>query len=299
MKLVFIFFCVFVFYVSQVFAQIKSNFSILSYNIKGLPPIAAPGWKNERFAIIAQRLADRVADGTAPDIVVLQEVFTKESQSVLARSGYPYISQGPTRNGNGPGGSFQKLFSGGVYILSLHPILESGLAHFAQGECATWDCHANKGLHYIKIQLPGINNTITVFNTHLQAGKDHDAIRLSQLKVVESFVNQNTRANEILIFGGDFNSSPLLSSFNVIKTILRASTVGEYCTSPLSDCQILNNTPIEDLLNSAVDHIFYRTSNTSSVIPMYTMRNFTEIFDDKTLSDHLGFEAGFHIQNLK
>jgi exonuclease III len=114
MKLVFIFFCVFVFYVSQVFAQIKSNFSILSYNIKGLPPIAAPGWKNERFAIIAQRLADRVADGTAPDIVVLQEVFTKESQSVLARSGYHYISQGPTRNGNGPGVSFQNLFSGGV-----------------------------------------------------------------------------------------------------------------------------------------------------------------------------------------
>ena len=281
---------------SNAFAQLQNPISLkfLTYNIKGLPPIAADGWKNDRLPVIAQRLAERLANGTAPDFVTLQEVFTAEAKAIVPLSGYPYSAQGPNRNGTGPGGDFQKIYGSGTFILSRYPIVETGIVNYPDGVCGTWDCHANKGLMYVKIKMDGIDEPITVFDTHMQSGKRFDDVRLKQIEVLSKFVNDH-RGTGIFFFGGDFNSSPDLPSFAELKKTFGAMTAGEYCSSPAATCEFGENTSPADVFSDSIDHIFYAGSAHATVTPVYVVRNFTEIFGDKTLSDHLGLEAHFLI----
>jgi len=298
MKLIFIFLAAFILYTAKIFsAESPSlNFRVLTYNIKGLPPVAAPGWKNDRFPIIAQHLSDRLADGTAPDVVVLQEVFTKEAMALVQLSGYPYSAQGPTRDGNGPDGTFQKFFGGGIFILSRYPIVESGEVNYNDKDCATWDCHANKGVMFVKIRVPGIEQTITVFDTHMQSGKANDPVRVAQMDVLAHAVSENYKNGEILFFGGDFNSSPDEPSFAVLKSILKTDTAGEFCTNNQSICKIQNDSTPDDIFAKTIDHIFFKGTPEYTVTPLTVERNFREIYGDRTLSDHLGSEALFSIQ---
>jgi endonuclease/exonuclease/phosphatase family metal-dependent hydrolase len=298
MKFLFIFLAAFILYTAKIFSAESPavNFRMLTYNIKGLPPIASGGWKNDRFPVIAQRLADRLADGTAPDVVVLQEVFTNEAKAVVQLSGYPYSAEGPTRDGADANGTFQKIFGGGIFILSRYPIIESGQVNFNDKDCATWDCHANKGVVYIKIRVPGIAETVTIFNTHMQSGKAYDQVRITQMNVLAQAVNEKYKTGEILFFGGDFNSSPNQESFSVLKNILKAETAGEYCANYVLTCAISKDSTVDDVFADTIDHIFFKGTEEYSVTPVTVERNFREIFGDRPLSDHFGSEALFSIQ---
>lgn len=269
-------------------------FKVQSYNIKGLPPLAAPGWDNGRFTVIKEILLQKHESGTAPDVIVFQEVFTKEAQDVL-NSGYPFMSQGPTRDGIGNDGPYQKVYSSGLYILSKHPIIESGLINFGQSSCATYDCHANKGVQYIKIQHPLYNKPITLFNTHMQSGRAHDTVRLNQAQMLVSFINEKYKQDGPLIVAGDFNNNINFPSFFIIKDGLNLNTSGDFCLNNQSICKINNSRP-EDLYENTHDHIFYLNTHNSPLIPLVVERNFTETFKEKPLSDHLGYETTFLIQ---
>jgi endonuclease/exonuclease/phosphatase family metal-dependent hydrolase len=302
MKLIFIFVAAFILYAAKIFsAELPAvNFRMLTYNIKGLPPVAAPGWKNDRFPVIAQRLSERLANGTAPDVVVLQEVFTSEAKALVQLSGYPYSAEGPTRDGNGPDGDFQKFYGGGIFILSRYPILETGRANYNDKDCATWDCHANKGVVYVKIRVPGVDQTVTVFDTHMQSGKANDQVRIIQMDVMNRIVSENYKEGELMFYGGDFNSSPDQPSFSVLKSILKTNTAGEYCTQNVDTCKIQNDSSADDVFAKTIDHIFFKGTAEYSVVPVTIERNFRELYGDRPLSDHLGAEALFLIrQNSK
>ncbi|MCC2678353.1 MAG: hypothetical protein K0R29_929 [Pseudobdellovibrio sp.] len=301
MKLVFIFVGAFLLYTAKVFsAEVNSaTLRVLTYNIKGLPPLLAPGWGNDRFQVIAQKLSERLGKNNGPDVIVLQEVFTDAAAGVVPQSTYPFSAAGPSRDGTDSNGSFQKFYSGGLFILSRYPVLEAGNVHFVNGVCATWDCHSNKGIQFIKISIPGVKEKITVFNTHMQSGSSHDQVRIEQMDTLAKFVLANHKEDELLIFGGDFNTSPERPSFAVLKDTLKAYTAGEFCVANTSSCRLLNDSTSDDVIGKAIDHIFFKGTAKYSIVPLTTERNFKELFNDKTLSDHLGAEALFSIKKIK
>ncbi len=273
-------------------------FTVLSYNIKGLPHITAPTWSNERYSIMAKILKQRITDKTAPDVVLLQEAFSKDTLPLIQQSGYPYYAQGPSSQGVDSQGSFKKVLNAGLYILSRYPILESGVINFERKICGTWDCQANKGVQYIKIKVPGLQPMVTIFNTHMQSGIEYDLVRIQQLSQTTSqFVLDHTDSSELFIFGGDFNSSPDLASFTVLKNNLPLVSAGETCLFLDLQCLILNNTNPDFIFEKSIDHIFLMKSQTSFVTPLSVVRNFTEMHKGKTLSDHLGYEANFIFQS--
>lgn len=301
MKLAFIFIGAFLLYTAKIFSAEHSaaTLRVLTYNIKGLPPLIAPGWGNARLEVIAQRLAERLSKNNGPDIIVLQEVFTDAAKAVVPQSSYPFSSEGPTRNGTDTGGDFQKFFGGGIFILSRYPVLEAGQINYLKGVCATWDCQANKGIQYIKISVPGVKDKVTVFNTHMQSGSSYDQVRVDQMDTMAKYLLANHKEDELLIFGGDFNTSPERASFTVLKDTIKAQTAGEFCVNNSTSCRLLNDSTTEDVFGKAIDHIFFKGTENYSIVPLTTERNFKEIFDDKTLSDHLGAETLFSIRQTK
>lgn len=301
MKLVFVFVAAFLLYTAKIFsAEANSiNLRVMTYNIKGLPPIATPGWGIARFKTIAERLKERLGNGNGPDIIVLQEVFTTKAAELVPLSGYNHSAQGPTRDGSDADGTFQKFFSAGIYIMSRYPIVESGQVNYVKGVCATWDCNANKGLQYVKIAVPGLKEHVTVFNTHMQSGKANDMVRISQMETMATFLLTNLKSDDIFIFGGDFNTSPELPSFSVLKDTLKAQTAGEFCVTNSASCRLTADSTADDVYDSAIDHIFFKGTDKYSIVPLTVQRSFTEIYGDKPLSDHMASEALFSIKKIK
>src|SRR5687768_5800495 len=78
-----------------VLAADESTFTVLTYNIKGLPSFIAGSYDEERYSEIGAILADRQKKGDAPDIVLLQESFVERTRELRERAAYPYIAKGP------------------------------------------------------------------------------------------------------------------------------------------------------------------------------------------------------------
>src|SRR5690606_18415273 len=89
-----------------------SQLKVLSYNVQDLPvPFRRP---KIHFEAIGRRLAQRLADGTAPDVVLLQEAFTPNSMEIVRHANYPHIATGPK--------SKKRIFNSGLMVLSRHPL---------------------------------------------------------------------------------------------------------------------------------------------------------------------------------
>src|SRR5690242_6748384 len=68
---------------------------VLTYNIEGLGFPARKG-RGPDLAQIGSRLSAMRAAGTGPDIVLFQEMFSGAAKKVVAATGYPAITPGPT-----------------------------------------------------------------------------------------------------------------------------------------------------------------------------------------------------------
>jgi endonuclease/exonuclease/phosphatase family metal-dependent hydrolase len=262
--------------------------------VKGLPPIATPGYGTARFDEISRQLSERVQKKSAPDVVLLQEAFTDESKNIVIKSGYTHWAQGPSRQGSDAEGEFQKSFSSGLFILSRHPIIESGLINFDRSHCATWDCYANKGIQYVKIQIPGFAAPAIFFNTHMQAGKKHEEVRKKQLLTLLQFFQSQKSENALLFFGGDFNTRPDMETYQTLANGLQMRQAGLECLSQPSSCSVAPETPATELYQDTVDHIFFAGAPFMKVT--FAARNFREKFEDQFLSDHFGYEVEFKLQ---
>lgn len=70
MKLAFIFIGAFLLYTAKIFAADASavtTLRVLTYNVKGLPPLLAPGWGNDRFEVMAAMLTATFKNFTVLD----------------------------------------------------------------------------------------------------------------------------------------------------------------------------------------------------------------------------------------
>ncbi len=276
----------------------KAYLRVLSYNIKGLPSLIN-SYKKSRFPIIGQMLKERRKNGTAPDIVLLQESFISPTHVIQTISGYPHIANGPGKSGvTADGEKYSKLLTSGIFIMSEHPFVAEQTTTFPKKMCATWDCLANKGAQMVKVRVPNIPFDIWILNTHSQAEPPHEAVRENQFKWINNFARSNFDYNkpyEALLFGGDINSSPERPSFSFVRDLVDVTSVGEVCMSPRTDCVVDKKADPKWVLQLSQDQLFYRSGHKVKIRPMTFERNFTEMHKGKMLSDHLGYEVLFEI----
>jgi hypothetical protein len=179
-------------------------------------------------------------------------------------------------------------------------------AAFNKKYCKGWDCYANKGVQMVTVRIKGIPFDLPVYNTHLQASADHDAIRKLQMNQTLQFMKPTLTAGEPVIFAGDFNTNPSRESFQYWKDISNMKNVGETCLAS-AKCEVAQRTDRAWVVEKSKDQHFSKNgkaksnSGSSTVYnvrfaPFYALRNFTEVYPDgKMLSDHMGYEVGYQI----
>jgi endonuclease/exonuclease/phosphatase family metal-dependent hydrolase len=239
-----------------------TELSVLTYNVEGLPWPARQN-RGPRLREIGRRLAEMRKDGTAPDIVLLQEVFTTDAARLTERSGYPSRIRGPGRRAQRPptsdsadpalvgrrkifkGERLVRLFSSGLYVLSDVPVLGAAGQPFRSRECAGFDCLANKGLQHVRVQLPGVPQPIELFNTHLNSAgasrvREERSLMAHQLQIEETarFIEQQRDPALPMIYGGDFNMRSDDARFTHFSDVVPYSLVHLYCAVSSSGCEV-------------------------------------------------------------
>lgn len=140
------------------------------------------------------------------DAVSFAEAFdplprTNNLEPAMAAAGFPYSTT--ILNDYAP-------FNGGIMIFSRWPIVATDEMDFSLCGAAAQDCFANKGVKYAAINKLG--KIYHLFGTHMDAGSGADDIEAknSQMGEIRDFISaQNIPQHEAVLFGGDFNVSPL------------------------------------------------------------------------------------------
>lgn len=237
-------------------ARFDGTLSVLTYNVKGLPWPVALG-RDAALEQIATRLRALRRTGRAPQIVVLQEAFTAEAQSIGSAAGYRYIVSGPGAANAGSqamtpadrayasgahwwkGETEGKYVGSGLQILSDYPVRAVHRMAFPSFACAGFDCLANKGLLLARVEIPGMKIPIDVLTTHLnsrRASHVDDARSIyayrNQVASLTRFIRANHDPRFPLIAAGDFNVGSAIAR----RQILLADAHGRWAVAePVRD----------------------------------------------------------------
>jgi len=290
---------------------------VLTYNINALPsPIKRH--KSARLERIAEILRQRRALGTQPDIVVLQEAFSKGCDMLIASSGYKYAVRGPGRkagksHGQAPwdveGGrsyvrpaSTQKFMGSGLVILSDFPIRKPVFTTFGANACAGLDCLANKAIVMSQITVPGMPEPVQLVTTHFnsnRSAKAPSAVRLrahqKQTDILAKFLARTSSLKAPLIIAGDFNTSQS-PRYQYFRGEINALDAAENCLTSGQDCVLGSGTSQAEILYQTDDKQFYRSGSATLLTPVYIERNFRETLGGKPLSDHTGYEVLYRLE---
>ncbi|WP_395397957.1 endonuclease/exonuclease/phosphatase family protein [Novosphingobium sp. BL-8A] len=211
----------------------RSDLTVMTYNVKGLPFPAAFN-RASALARIGENLEDLALTGHRPDVVALQEAFIPEAKAIAGQAGYKYLAIGPRQADAAPspamadhdrgasdlarkaswlkGETEGKWVDSGLVIMSDYPIVATRKMAFQQDLCAGFDCLASKGALIAWIRIPGQPQPVAVADTHLNArsasgvsvARANAAYGL-QLSALRTFIARQVDRNTSLIFAGDFN----------------------------------------------------------------------------------------------
>lgn len=176
------------------------------YNIQMLPfGVSGMGQANDRATLFPMQVS------AYQDVVMLCEAFDDGAREdhlipAMEAAGFPYHSEILNPNN----GLLPLPWNGGVMFFSRWPIETQADHDFEFCGQASQDCLANKGIQYVRINKLG--KRYHLFGTHMDAGGEEDDIfaKRSQMGAMRSFIDeQNIPDGEPVIFGGDFNVSPI------------------------------------------------------------------------------------------
>ena len=173
----------------------EGTFTVLTYNVHGLPPSITGDDTTARIERIAPLL-----DGF--DVAGLQEDFI-DSNHALLEEGSSHATQlwfDSTVE--------DRVYGSGLSIFAPFAVIEGNPIHYS--ECngvldGASDCLASKGLQVARMEL-GDGVEVDFLNTHLEAGggDEDDSARVSQIDQVVELL-QGWSADRPVVFTGDFN----------------------------------------------------------------------------------------------
>ncbi len=291
---------------------------VLSYNINGLPfPLKAR--KKPLFIYIREELKKREIIGRAPDIILIQEAFTKKAyKHLISQLDYPYVLKGnisktPSKErlekckeeGIRPKKCYSnKLLNSGLYVLSKYPILNWDRVNFGSS-CSGFDCFSNKAGIYLEVDGGKFGN-IDIFTTHMNASgkaiggkRKMIAAKIEQIEKVEAFYQKNRKPKNPMVFAGDVNLHPNKELYDEFQSAIESINAGEYCLS-VNNCEIHPRTETEEIFEWTNDQHFIQNGKSKSISPVYLERGFRDpVQDDKKgrlPSDHYSYEVHYKIK---
>ncbi|NIJ39338.1 endonuclease/exonuclease/phosphatase family metal-dependent hydrolase [Sphingopyxis panaciterrae] len=294
-----------------------ATLSVLTYNLEGLGWPARKGRARELRAIGAQ-LAAMHAAGTAPDVVLFQEMFSGAAKHAVAASGYPAIVPGPRRttrpmisaNERMPGKSKPlkgeigiRLLGGGLAVASRYPIVETRVNAYGLRSCAGFDCLANKGIMLARIALPGVPVPVDIYNSHMNS---RHASRVSEARNREAHARQAVQASRFiaatenmahpLIFGGDFNMRHSEARWEEFSEYHPLMLVHEMCIDRTSGCEVKMSWDGDAPWMDTQDLQFFANGERMEVRPIRVEAMFDGGASGPRLSDHDGFLVTYELR---
>ncbi|EGZ21317.1 hypothetical protein PHYSODRAFT_495152 [Phytophthora sojae] len=167
--------------------QAENTFSVLCYNVAGLPAILSSGNPEANSLEMGRRISDW-------DIVNVQEDFNYHS-FIYKENTQKYRT---ATSGGVPFGS-------GLNTLSRLPFSVLGLERVRWAECSndeSADCMTPKGFTLQGVQLAdGV--TIDVYNLHADAGTSQtdQKARASNLQQLGDYIKENSAGNAVIVMG--------------------------------------------------------------------------------------------------
>jgi endonuclease/exonuclease/phosphatase family metal-dependent hydrolase len=289
---------------------------VLTYNVEGLSWPARTG-RAAPLRAISARLAELRASGEAPDVVLLQEVFSRNAVRAVESLPYPSIAAGPARSEDrvrraggslpGPRRPFRgelglKLQTAGLAIAADYPILTVNSAPFPRRSCAGFDCLANKGVLHAELQIPGVPGTLHLFNTHMNSqgssrvpARRHHAAHRQQAQFLASFIHDIAGFEAPLIFGGDFNMRHSELRFDAFDRTQPLLLVHRVCAEQPETCDVGLSWDGDAPWMDTQDLQLFWPGDAVAVRPVRVEAMFDGGPSGPRLSDHDGFRVVYEL----
>jgi len=247
---------------------------VVTFNVWGLPQWIS-GASLDRFERISKEL-----DGLAPDLMLLQEVWTRQAKGALPKGEGWSIAASPE-----PLWPFHR---NGLVTASRLPILSGEFRPFNRSSFP--DSVATKGALKTTVQLAN-GERMNVWNVHLQAGSSTE-IRSRQIDELVTWVEEARDGQAFDLIGGDFNCSPGSENFEQLHAGL-GSTVQELGDVPYFATYdgLTGSAEKEEVL----DHVFLRLRESVEVLGAEPKVAFTSEDLANRVSDHLGVSVSLSL----
>ncbi|GAA4796486.1 hypothetical protein GCM10023231_26190 [Olivibacter ginsenosidimutans] len=262
----------------------EGEFSVITYNIAGLPQIicSASTERSTSIAEIGRRL-------NTYDIVHVQEDFNYNSFLYNGGNEHPYRSK---TKGGVP-------FGDGLNTLSKFRILE--LRRIPWTNCTGADCLTPKGFTYSQIEVAK-DVLIDFYNVHANAADDPAAAAARRKNIVQlsTYIKAHSGDRAVIVMG-DLNAHFCYEHDNIRDLLAENQLKDAWVTLKSNDCfPAFKKFIREDILNlnddcESIDKILYRSSLEILLTPKaYRFEN--EKFNNEEgipLSDHCPVSLSF------
>lgn len=275
---------------------------VMTYNVEGLPEPARFGRKG-KLAEIKRRINKMMAEGKAPDILVVQEMFSEDAITLLKSMAYPNFTYGPTAADFGGAAVAAvrlaglqpppaKLQPSGVAIFSRFPIKSRRKRPFGLFNCAGIDCLANKGGLLTQISIPGVPVPLYIATAHMNAqavSKVPESLHLPahrrQAAELAELLRES-KEDSPLIIAGDFNMRQAPKRYRTFHNLIPYPSAHHYCKLHRNQCR--SEVPLDGPMPwlTTQDLQFFRGGAAVSLRPETLELRFKTDSPSDALSDH-------------
>lgn len=195
----------------------SDSFSLLTYNVAGLPQGISPSNPEKNIPLISPLL-------NKFDVALVQEDFFFHNE-LMAQAEHPYKSKPES-------GNSQILFGDGLNRFSMFPL--SNFQRKAWQTCSNDrgnDCLALKGFSVAETEIaPGV--TIDVYNLHMDSGGSQSDIDSRRMQIAQLLQTIKTRsAGKAVIVAGDTNLNTELRAADaeMLQSLLDGAALTDAC----------------------------------------------------------------------
>ncbi len=289
---------------------------VLTYNVEGLPKMTRGG-RRDPLKKMGEHLARLRAAGAAPQVVMLQEVFSRRARSAALAAGYPSLAPGPSAHHKPPrparpalpgrrnpkkGELGLKLTSSGILIAAEYPFIETRSRPFRRGSCAGIDCLSNKGMALARMAIPGVPVPIDLYTTHMNStgasrvpARRHLAAHNKQAAEIAAWVAETSPAESPILFGGDFNMRGSPDRFEHFIRLHTLRLVHVHCRENPQDCDVRMSWDGDSPWLDTQDLQLFAPGTRVTVRPVRVEAMFDGSEGSPRLSDHDGFRVVYEI----
>jgi endonuclease/exonuclease/phosphatase family metal-dependent hydrolase len=214
-----------------------------------------------------------------PDVVLLQEVWTKSAGAVAPTNGGWLVALAPSAN------FFRR---NGLMVLSRLPITGGEFHPFRKA--AFPDSMVRKGALKVTIQAAA-GQRLNIWNVHLQS--DAPQVRLRQIEQLAGWVRDADDGQAVDLVGGDFNSTPDSPEFELLSREL-GQTAHEVAHVPF--LPTYDGLSPDPKMAHTLDYLFIRPRTPINELEAAPALTFTNANPRQRFSDHVALEVALRFR---